>query len=113
MSKNGCARKVSREDNHCVLTSQRNKYPPSPVPNEVVLLEYVGKLIATHIIPFSMGAVPGEQGRFELAAVWQCLYRYFPGVRDRLNASNINNIRNVMILESSVPEYFGAFKIAL
>lgn len=60
-----------------------------------------------------MGAVPGEQGRFELAAVWQGLYRYFPGVRDRLNASNINNIRNVMILESSVHEYFGAFKIAL
>ena len=60
-----------------------------------------------------MGTVAGEQGRFELAAVWQCLYRYFPGARERFNASSINYISNVMILVKSVHEYFVPFKIAL
>ena len=50
---------LSREDNQCVLTSQRNKYLPPPSPNEVVCLEYVGKLIAAYIIPLSMGTVAG------------------------------------------------------
>ena len=60
-----------------------------------------------------MGTVASEQGRFELGAVWQCLYRYYSGVRERLKESSINYMSNVMILEKSVHEYFGPFEISL
>lgn len=60
-----------------------------------------------------MGTVAGEQGCFELGAVWQCLYRYYSGVREWLKKSSINYMSNVMILGKSVHEYFGPFEIAL
>lgn len=60
-----------------------------------------------------MGTVASQQGRFELGAVWQCLYPYYSGVRERLKESSINYMSNVMILEKSVHEYFGPFEISL
>lgn len=70
---------------------------------------------AAHIIPFSLGAWRNDGEQRRKAAIWVNLYRYFPGIRSRLNffMENLNDPLSVMILETSIRMAFSEFKLAL
>ncbi|KAB8229459.1 HNH endonuclease signature motif containing protein [Aspergillus alliaceus] len=102
---------LSRDGYRCVITKayEETANPPPQIP-------FVGNLIAAHIIPFCLGSFSTNDELRGLGEIWQCFYRYFPGVRSRLNftQASINDMQNVMMLERhAVHTHFGRFKLAL
>lgn len=65
---------------------------------------YIRMLEAAHIFPFCSWGIPQTSAIWEVAVVRRRLNFYY---------HNINDIENVMILESTLHKFFGKFMIAL
>ncbi|EFX01451.1 hypothetical protein CMQ_6393 [Grosmannia clavigera kw1407] len=67
-----------------------------------------------HIIPFALGSF-NENDATETrdkAIIWFALHRYFPALREKITARNINQRANAVTLDSSVHKIFGKCKLA-
>ena len=66
-------------------------------------------LECAHIFPFALGTFRNNVEQHQVAAIWTTIYRYFLEVRSRLDFhyNNINDIENVMILETILYKLFG------
>lgn len=71
-------------------------------------------LQAAHIIPFGIGS-SREDERYPHSQVWNCLYRYFPTIRDLFHHNNqdVNRYDNVMMIAASMHQDFGRFLLIL
>ncbi|KAJ5915759.1 hypothetical protein N7454_010900 [Penicillium verhagenii] len=71
-------------------------------------------LEAVHILPFGLGNFREDERRRH-ALIWNCLYRYFPAIRNLLQRSNenVNRVDNVMMLTASLHSEFGRFNLVL
>lgn len=101
---------LKRDGNKCVVSGFYNvKY--SQVPSGGKRAD----LIAAHILPFSLGTFRTDDERRQTSAIWTNIYRYFPYLRNRLGffLENLNDPRNVMMLESVLHDQFGSFLFAL
>lgn len=110
--KEACLR---RDDNRCVLSglydTRKAKESLSEDERKRTATTFTQ---AAHIIPFSVGNfAPTELGN--TAMIWDALYRYFPGIRSRLNfsADKINDTYNAITLADTLHSAFGAFQFAL
>lgn len=101
---------LRRDGNSCVLTQiydeSARPFPPARM---------LGGLEVAHILPFSLGSFKTENERQGICTIWNTMYRYFPGVRSRLNFGyeNLNDVCNVVILLGPLHTHFGTFKLAL
>ncbi|OJJ43555.1 hypothetical protein ASPZODRAFT_28222 [Penicilliopsis zonata CBS 506.65] len=101
---------LPRDGNRCVVSGVfdwNNRDIPDGKP--------LGFLEAAHIVPFSLATFRDHVERDYIVSVWTNMFRYFPSLRSRLGFEyrNINDPRNVMMLEAGVHSHFGLFKLAL
>ncbi|KAJ5661693.1 uncharacterized protein N7477_009309 [Penicillium maclennaniae] len=100
---------LQRDNHQCQLTKfwdfDYNSRPPGL---------HTAYLEAAHIIPFGLGNFRHDE-RLRHAQIWQCLYRYFPTIRDLFHRSDedINRIDNVMMLVGTLHQEFGRFSFIL
>ncbi|KAB8230452.1 HNH endonuclease signature motif containing protein [Aspergillus alliaceus] len=70
-------------------------------------------LQAVHIIPFALGEFREDDRdkRYRHATLWVNLYRYFPGLRSRMNffSEDVNREDNVFMMVDSLHSQFGGF----
>lgn len=103
-------RGLSREGNACIVSKyfdydKRHLCPPD---------RYLGMLESAHIFRFALGRFRNDAELHQVAAIWTTIYRYFPEVsRLNLHYHNINDMKNVVILETILRKLFGKFMIAL
>jgi hypothetical protein len=100
---------LKRDNNQCVVTKFWD--PGCESQPAGALTAY---LEAAHIIPFGMGNFR-EDERYPHAQIWNCLYRYFPTIRDLFNHHNedVNRYDNVMMIAAFLHQDFGRFLLIL
>jgi len=100
---------LQRDNHQCVVTKVWDfDYESRPRDAHTADLE------AAHIIPFGLGNFR-EDERLQNAQIWNCLYRYFPTIRDLFHHSDedVNRIDNVMMLDATLHREFGRFSFVL
>ncbi|KXG45690.1 uncharacterized protein PGRI_034570 [Penicillium griseofulvum] len=99
---------LQRDNYQCVVTKAWEHEHSRPPGARTADLE------AAHIIPFALGSFP-EDERLRHRQIWQCLYRYFPTIRDLFHRSDedVNRIDNVMMMVSPLHREFGRFSFVL
>ncbi|EEQ35017.1 hypothetical protein McanMca71_001785 [Microsporum canis] len=73
-----------------------------------------GDTEVAHILPFTLGNFD-EDKSFEVdnkAVIWQCLYRYFPGLDKVVSPETINNPANAITLYFPLHRQFGSLNFA-
>ncbi|KAN0067949.1 hypothetical protein V8E54_013877 [Elaphomyces granulatus] len=97
---------LQRDGNRCCITKAYNVGSGH---------EVNAPLEAAHIIPFSLACFSNDAEHYRLPKIWTNIYRYFPGVRSRLNfgVESINDTKNVMMLVAPLHAEFGSFHLAL
>ncbi|KAM0256666.1 hypothetical protein ACHAQJ_004820 [Trichoderma viride] len=75
----------------------------------------VAETQCAHILPFALRNFDGKNAREaeNKAIIWWALHRYFPALKDKIDAGSINQIENVMTLSSDIHIVFGSYKMAL
>ncbi|KAJ5142847.1 uncharacterized protein N7515_001634 [Penicillium bovifimosum] len=99
---------LQRDNYQCVVTKAWDR-EHNPPPGALT-----GVLEAVHIIPFALGSFPEDERRRH-GRIWQCLYRYFPAIRDLFHRDDedVNRIDNVMMMWSALHRDFGSFLLVL
>ncbi|KAJ6127415.1 hypothetical protein N7523_003027 [Penicillium sp. IBT 18751x] len=100
---------LQRDNHQCVVTKIWDPMYDGRPPDL-----HTGDLEAPHIIPFGLGNFRHDE-RLQHAQIWQCMYRYFPTIRDRFHHSNedITRIDNAMMLVVALHLEFGRFSFIL
>ena len=72
-----------------------------------------GTTECAHIIPFALGSFDDKQAveTENKAVIWWTLYRYFPGLRGKIDTASINQLENVVTLVDAVHTEFGDFDL--
>ncbi|EZG04228.1 hypothetical protein H106_05896 [Trichophyton rubrum CBS 735.88] len=66
-----------------------------------------------HILPFSLGKFDADKAieTENKARIWQCLYRYFPGLHRVLSPETINTPANAITLDGYIHQQFGSLNV--
>ncbi|EGD94587.1 hypothetical protein TESG_02097 [Trichophyton tonsurans CBS 112818] len=64
-----------------------------------------------HILPFALGKFDGDKDIENKARIWQCLYRYFPGLHKVLSPETINTPANAITLDQYIHHQFGSLNV--
>ncbi|KAJ5559343.1 hypothetical protein N7535_009571 [Penicillium sp. DV-2018c] len=103
---------LQRDNYQCVVTKawEHEHNPIVNLPPDALTAD----LEAAHIIPFALGSFR-EDERLRHGYIWQCLYRYFPTIRDLFHrgGEDVNCIDNVMMMASPLHREFGRFSFVL
>lgn len=99
---------LERDGNKCVATGQYSYNSQHPRNAITTHLE------AAHIIPYALGSFEAKSGEAvdRHAKIWVMLRRYFPILRRMtLTSENLNQERNVIMLDSQLHTEFGQFRL--
>ncbi|KAL1904722.1 hypothetical protein Sste5344_009586 [Sporothrix stenoceras] len=101
-----------RRDNHkCVFSG---KWNTASVLNGIVVpppgFDY-GPLQCAHILPFALGTFDDSSAleTRNKSIIWFALHRYFPEIRELINAKSINQRENAIMLDASTHIHFGSY----
>jgi hypothetical protein len=67
-----------------------------------------------HIIPFALGKFDESKGIQcqNKATIWFAIHRYFPSLKGKIHAGNINQPANAITLDPSIHKEFGAYDLS-
>ncbi|KAF7179812.1 hypothetical protein CNMCM7691_008863 [Aspergillus felis] len=101
---------LRRDGNKCVISGHYDVLSEELYPDEIT-----ADLETAYIVPFALSKFNNEYEKQQMIAVWTNIFRYFPGVRSRLNFhyQNINSMVNVMTLSLPLHTQFRRFSLAL
>lgn len=71
-------------------------------------------LQCAHILPFALGTFDDNDAvqTRNKAIVWFAIHRYFPEIRDLIDARTINQRQNAVMLEANTYIHFGSYMLA-
>ncbi|KAJ5938681.1 hypothetical protein N7466_001815 [Penicillium verhagenii] len=102
---------LQRDNHQCVVTKFWDfDYASDSRPVDA----HTSDLEAVYILPFGLGNFQKDERRRH-ALIWNCLYRYFPPIRNFFHRSDesVNRVDNVMMLTASLHAEFGRFNLVL
>ncbi|KAM0437515.1 hypothetical protein ACHAPT_001879 [Fusarium lateritium] len=106
---------LRRDGYRCVWTEkfdrksvEKGKVVDLPVGTRVVHTE------CAHVLPFALSKFDSKNAveTENKATIWWALYRYFPGLKDKIGPETMNQERNAITLGCDVHEDFGQYKLA-
>lgn len=98
-----------RDGNRCVLTGLSDVYKEPIVRGEASCTTTQ----CAHIIPYALSAATSRINAANKPTIWWALYRYFPSIRGKIGAKNINSPTNPVTLTFEASVHFGRYNVEL